>query len=112
MAAYTPLMTHGQRLERRRAVAADALAGMTYPEVAAKHGVSVATVYAAVRENRTGADAKPRSLLSETTWQALRLLLDGRRYADIAAQLGCSERHIRRVRECAVRHGILQPGPD
>lgn len=98
-------MTHDERRERRKRIAADAATGMTVAEICKKYGVGARTVHGAAAEY--GTVLSPRRLPKVNTFYILRQLLrGGRSYADIAAEADLTTQRVLQIANRAREAGF------
>lgn len=99
-------MSHEARAERRKAIYSDSQKGMSIPELAAKYGLTIQTIFQAIKEI---GGVKPmkvsRSVVRVLT--ILKMIMDGGTNTEISEKLGISRQRVSEVRCDAREVGLL-----
>jgi transposase len=103
----TERLTHEDRRERRKSMAADYTGGMTTKDICKKYDVSPMLVSHALSE--FGIPSRRDSQrVGSRTFDVLKSLMDGGRNVDVAAEFGVSREWVRQIHDRAVEAGILK----
>ena len=103
-------LTHIDRSERRKQMAAEVKAGKSLAQVARKYGVMELTVRLAVRIHGVQMK-KVVADCNTSTLEILGRLLAGEKQSAIARDVGCSRENVNDIAKRARKAGIFVPKP-
>ena len=105
-------ITHAERKERRKRIAAMAAAGATWQAIAAEYGVGYATIVNACYENgvpRPATGGTNHSHIAVSSFAILKALLDGNTVRGTFLRFGVSKQRVHQIKSKAIEAGFQFP---
>lgn len=99
-------MSHGERAERRKAIYNDHKKGMSLTELATKYGLSLQTIFKAIKEIG-GVRPMQTTRNAVKAFTILKMLMDGCTSKEITEKLMISLQRVSEVRNNAKEVGLL-----
>ncbi len=101
-------LSHAERRERRKKVAADIKAGGDMGEIAEKHGVSVSVAWEACRQHKVSVPRKASITLGsrDTIYQVIARIQQGETQIAIARSLNVTHQAVNSVVMRCRKHGV------